>query len=163
MGRQDFTTCQPDPSHPPSSGCTQALGSRARGLLVPGKHHRSQNHGKRWHLMPSTMGHGHMRPCAPDSRYFSTRIYPIAAWHSTSITGTRIIAMMTLMLDELILIKAGFSMRDWVHQGPRRSTPLRMARPEGFTPPERWSKAAPAHATWWDRTVPIRRLCTSAC
>jgi hypothetical protein len=44
-----------------------------------------------------------------DNWYSSARIYPIAAEHNNSIKGTHKIATITLMMDNLILVKVSFS------------------------------------------------------
>jgi hypothetical protein len=48
--------------------------------------------------------------------------------------GTRIITMITLTLDKVTPVKAGFSVKDPVHQGPEWSTPNQITHPEGLTP-----------------------------
>jgi hypothetical protein len=40
--------------------------------------------------------------------------------------------MITLTLDKLTLVNAGFSVKDPVHQGPGRSTPRHIACPGDF-------------------------------
>jgi hypothetical protein len=50
---------------------------------------------------------------------------------------TRVIIMITLTSDKFALVKAGFSIRDLIHQVPGRSTPRQIAHPRGFAPPER--------------------------
>jgi hypothetical protein len=45
--------------------------------------------------------------------------------------------MITLTSDKFTLLKVGFSIRDSVHQGPKRSTPRKIAHPGGFTPLKR--------------------------
>jgi hypothetical protein len=40
--------------------------------------------------------------------------------------------MISLTSDKLTLIRAGFSIKDPVHQGPRRSTPKQITHPEGL-------------------------------
>jgi hypothetical protein len=45
--------------------------------------------------------------------------------------------MITLTPDKFILVKMGFSIRDMVNQGPGRSTPRHIARPEGFATPRK--------------------------
>jgi hypothetical protein len=50
---------------------------------------------------------------------------------------TCIIVMITLTSDKFALVKAGFSIRDPVHQEPWRSTPRQIAHPRGFTLPEK--------------------------
>jgi hypothetical protein len=42
--------------------------------------------------------------------------------------------MITLTLDKIAPVKAGFSIKDLVHQGPRQSTLRQIVRPEGFAP-----------------------------
>jgi hypothetical protein len=42
--------------------------------------------------------------------------------------------MITLTLDKLTPIKAGFSVKDPVYQGPEQSTPRQIVCPRGFTP-----------------------------
>jgi hypothetical protein len=134
MGRLDFTTCQSNLSHPLSLGRTQAPGSHARGLSVPGKHHQNQNLGKQRHLRSGMIGHDHRRPCAPDSRYLSIGIHPVTTWHRNFTTGTRIITMITMTLDKFALIKAGFSIWHSIHQGTERSTPCQMGHPWALHP-----------------------------
>jgi hypothetical protein len=43
--------------------------------------------------------------------------------------------MITLTSDKHALLKAGFSISDSEHQGPRWSTPRQETDPRGFTPP----------------------------
>jgi hypothetical protein len=43
--------------------------------------------------------------------------------------------MITLTSDKHALVKAGFSIRDLVHQGPGQLTPHQEAHLRGFTPP----------------------------
>jgi hypothetical protein len=43
--------------------------------------------------------------------------------------------MITLISDKFILVKADFSTRDPVHQGPGRSTPRQIAHLGGFATP----------------------------
>jgi hypothetical protein len=49
--------------------------------------------------------------------------------------------MIILTSDKLTMVKTGFSIRDSIYQGPKRSTPCQMAALGGFTPLERQSKA----------------------
>jgi hypothetical protein len=122
-------------SSSPRSTHARAPSSHVRGLSVQGKHHWSRVLGNRWHLMPVTTGRGHRRPSAPDYKYLSIGIHPIAAWHNNISTGTRIITMITLTPDKLALVKTVFSIRIPVYQEFGRSTPRQMAHPRGFTPP----------------------------
>jgi hypothetical protein len=64
--------------------------------------------------------------------------------------------MITLTLDKHTLIKADFSIRDSIHQGSGQSTPHRISRFGGFTPPEKAfsSRATPYSATGWDNASP---------
>jgi hypothetical protein len=45
--------------------------------------------------------------------------------------------MITLTPDKFDLLKAGFSVRDTVDQGPRRSTLRQIVHPEGLAPPRK--------------------------
>jgi hypothetical protein len=57
--------------------------------------------------------------------------------------------MITLTLDKFVLVKAGFSIRDPIHEGLGRSTPKQMA--------------CLAYTVRWDGTMPVRGLCTLTC
>jgi hypothetical protein len=65
--------------------------------------------------------------------------------------------MITLTLDKHALVKADFSMKDSVQQGPILSTSHQISHLGGFAPP---GKALPPTAARQDRVVPIRMLCT---
>jgi hypothetical protein len=65
--------------------------------------------------------------------------------------------MITLILDKLVLVKVGFSMKDSVYQGPWRTTPHQISHPGGFMPP---GKVLPPTAARRDRVTPVRKLYT---
>jgi hypothetical protein len=48
---------------------------------------------------------------------------------------TCIIVVITLTSDKLSVVKEGFSIRDYVHQGHEWSTPRQIERHGGFAPP----------------------------
>jgi hypothetical protein len=110
--------------------------------------YQSQGLGKQWHLVPGRIGHSHRHPHALNSKHLSAGIHPVTAEHSHSTKGTCIIALITLTLDKHALVKAGFSMKESVHQGPGRSTPCQISCPRGFTPPERWYRQLHHDGTW---------------
>jgi hypothetical protein len=76
---------------------------------------------------------------------------------------TCIIVVITLTSDKLSVVKEGFCIRDYVHQGHEWSTPRQIEHHGGLHPLERRSKVMPTYTIRWDGTTPIRGLCTLAC
>jgi hypothetical protein len=109
VSKQDFATYLPDP--PPSSTWDGPghPGAPSKSLQYRVDFTRHQGLGKWWHLLLGTTVHGHM----PHARLVTgtqVGIQPIAAWHSDSTKGTRIITTITLMLDKHAPVKVSFSM-----------------------------------------------------
>jgi hypothetical protein len=144
-GGRDFATCQPtldipcDPTqHMLGHLVTMPGGSRYRESDL-----RARILGERGHLMLDKTGCNLWHLRTPGDQHSSNGTRPITAWHSNSTERTRIIAMITLTLEKLALVKAGFSTKDSVHQGPGQLTQKKIAHPGGLAPPR---KAVQSHA-----------------
>jgi hypothetical protein len=98
-----------------------------------------------------------------DNWQLSVGTYPIITCHRCFTKGTRIITTITLTPDKRVLVKASFSMRDSVQQGPGQSTPRHVSCPRASHPPKRHSHTTPPTVVWWDATAPVKGLCSHAC
>jgi hypothetical protein len=109
VGKQDFTTCLPDPPPSPTWDWPGHPAAPSKSFPYRTDFTRCQGLRKRWHLLPDTLGHGR-KPHVRLATGTRVRIHPIAVWHSDSNKGTYIITTITLTSDKHALVRVSFSM-----------------------------------------------------
>jgi hypothetical protein len=129
---QDFITCQHSLTYPhtPAEHMFRPSVATPGGIL-------------------SRTKRNHRCPCTTGNRYSSTEIRSVTVWHNNSTIKTHIIVIIILTSDKLISIRAEFSMKDPVHQGPEWSTPKLITRLGGLAS---LGKAVQGHVSLYSAT-----------